>query len=383
MANFEIHIAQTDEQRKEVYTFRYRLYVEELQKLKPTGADHERRIIHEPHDDFSTHYFVTDDSGEMCAVFTATRLIDGPVPQMWHDCFDLDRLADLGWDSITLGTRLMLRPDVRGTTVLPRLLNHVYQTTRTDGILYALLYCSPALVALYEQLGFRRYTDSFNTTRAGTYLIPMILLMADTDHLARVRSPFYRLSQNFEPSPTGLDLLSRRFPRLISTVVTRTMSESDLWGLISKRILAGSETPLLQGMTDDEVESVVHKWVMLDVNEGDRVVKQGQMATEMFVVLRGLFEVEVSDRDAKLSLGLLGPGDIFGEMAYFQRLPRTADVMALTDGSVLVLNDGFLDHLMRNQPRICLKVLNNLARVICLRLSSANQRVLEYVETDF
>ena len=55
---------------------------------------------------------------------------------------------------------------------------------------------------------------------------------------------------------------------------------------------------------------------------GDRVLKKGGVARNLFVVLDGTLEV----RDDDGVHAVFGAGDVFGEMAFLLERPRTRDV---------------------------------------------------------
>ncbi len=380
MDRYQIRIAAGPE-REEVYALRYRCYVEELGKTDPPGADHRQKVIHQPHDDCSRHYVALDPLEKICAAFTETPLDEAAVPEWWHGALGLDRLADLDPRTITVGSRLVLRPDVRRSLVLATLLGHVYRAQLEAGRLYALMFCTPALVALYEQLGFRRYTDGFNLSRGGTYLIPMILLLTDREHLRRVGSPLHRLAVGLTLEPPARDLLTKRFPRLAGTVITWARDEDELWAGISRKMFAAAGRSVFEGLSPDEVRSLIRKAALLDVRAGDRITRQGRLDSELFVALEGLFETQLTSGDRVISLGLLGPGEVFGESGFFG-LPRRADVMALTDGQVLVLSDTLLEKLQRSRAPVYVRFMRNLWRVLSDRLSAANERLLESFADD-
>lgn len=376
MSPYQIRQAETPAQREAVYAFRYQCYVEELDKKDTPGAVHDRRVIRQPHDDHSRHFYVEDGPERICAVFTETGLDRGPVPDSWRRIFGLDRWAGIDPRSISVGSRLMLRSDIRGSTLLARLLGHVYRTQLAEGRRYALMYCAPALVALYEQLGFRRYTDSVNPSRGGTYMIPMLLLLTDVAHLRRVGSPFLRLTEGMDLTPPAFGALVARFPKLGQNVVARALAEDELWARISDGLVSEAGPSVFSGLTDEEVRAVIRQAALLDVAAGDRITRQGRMDSEMFVALKGLFEAQLTSGAKTINLGLVGRGEVVGESGFFG-LPRRADVVALTDGQVLVLSDTLLEKLQRSRSPVYVKFMRNLWQVLSQRLTAANERLIE------
>ena len=67
-------------------------------------------------------------------------------------------------------------------------------------------------------------------------------------------------------------------------------------------------------------------------------------------------------------LGQPSRGDVFGEMAYLSEAPRTADVIALSEGEVLVLNQQTMQRAIAEMPAVAARVLFNLSLILSDRL---------------
>ncbi|HVL89134.1 MAG TPA: cyclic nucleotide-binding domain-containing protein [Actinomycetota bacterium] len=88
----------------------------------------------------------------------------------------------------------------------------------------------------------------------------------------------------------------------------------------------------------DAAEVIRHaEWVSVPPKEA--VVRQGREADGFYVIGSGRLEV-VKDRKR---IGLLGPGDYFGEVALLQDSPRTATVRAVTPSRILKLDRAGFD----------------------------------------
>lgn len=105
---------------------------------------------------------------------------------------------------------------------------------------------------------------------------------------------------------------------------------------------------------------------------GNMIVMTEDMGATFYVIEEGRVKISLaSDNLQEVTISLLGPGDFFGEMAILDESPRAADVIALGDVKLLVVqNDNFLNHL-KKYPSISI----NLLRVFCERLRKTNKRV--------
>jgi hypothetical protein len=75
------------------------------------------------------------------------------------------------------------------------------------------------------------------------------------------------------------------------------------------------------------------------VGEGDVLVRQGEPGTDVYLILDGMFVVEVDDRQ----IGEIGPGAVVGERAALAQGKRTATLWARTPGRVASVPSHALD----------------------------------------
>ena len=94
--------------------------------------------------------------------------------------------------------------------------------------------------------------------------------------------------------------------------------------------------------------------LILKMSAEDVIAKEGTEEREVYIILDGLFEVVSHNGNRNLSkerLAVLKKGDVFGEIAFFSVSGRrSADVVAMTDGEVLVLKHSFLKELTVKNP---------------------------------
>jgi CRP-like cAMP-binding protein len=105
---------------------------------------------------------------------------------------------------------------------------------------------------------------------------------------------------------------------------------------------------------------------------GDFAVRAGELDRSFFIISRGAFEVRVPARGGPRRVRVLGPGDLFGEVGFFDGLPRTADVVALEEAEALVLTQAAFQRLRLMHPRLAVRFVLDLGRVLGERFRASD-----------
>jgi CRP/FNR family cyclic AMP-dependent transcriptional regulator len=100
---------------------------------------------------------------------------------------------------------------------------------------------------------------------------------------------------------------------------------------------------------------------------GEVIFKEGDAATEFFVIQRGKVKIRIGNR----LLGTLSDHDIFGEMALIDTAPRSATAIAATDVKLVPVGEKQFLFLVSRTPYFALKIMRVLAR----RLRAQNSAV--------
>ena len=108
---------------------------------------------------------------------------------------------------------------------------------------------------------------------------------------------------------------------------------------------------------------------------GDRVFDEGQAGTDMFIIQNGQIEILKSADGGEHRLALLEEGDFFGEMAILEDLPRTASARAVTACTLVRIDRGTFDQLVKHDSEIAIRMLRKLS----FRLREAGPTLLDGV----
>ena len=110
---------------------------------------------------------------------------------------------------------------------------------------------------------------------------------------------------------------------------------------------------------------------VLDASPGEVVVHEGDPGNAMYLIASGMVSVYRSDRDLGVTVELtkLGSGDNFGEMSLITGDPRSANVAAIEQTRLLVIDTVIFERLVKAVPQVGLKIAARLAH----RIDELNQ----------
>lgn len=98
--------------------------------------------------------------------------------------------------------------------------------------------------------------------------------------------------------------------------------------------------------------------------DGEVICREGEPGNQMYVIQAGHTSVVREEAGSEVVLAELGPGDVFGEMAIFDRKPRSATVRAKGTVRVLTLDKrGFLRR-AHEDPSLAFSILQRMAERI-------------------
>ena len=102
---------------------------------------------------------------------------------------------------------------------------------------------------------------------------------------------------------------------------------------------------------------------------------EGDADTPVYIVLEGQAGMSVPSERGLVSVATLLPGSIFGELSFFDHMPRSARVSALTDCTVLRISEDSFRSLLAKDARVALAFVQELSRILSLRLRQMNRLV--------
>jgi hypothetical protein len=118
-----------------------------------------------------------------------------------------------------------------------------------------------------------------------------------------------------------------------------SFGERTPWGEQDSPAVVAAVESALERSLSSVIMSGGAKPTIRTVPEGENLVRQGEPGTEVFLILDGIFVVEVDDRQ----VAEIGPGAVVGERASLLNGTRTATLWARTPGRVASVPHDALD----------------------------------------
>lgn len=131
---------------------------------------------------------------------------------------------------------------------------------------------------------------------------------------------------------------------------------------------------LFGGLSDGTLDRLAEELPHVRSEPGRMMVVEGDLSTEMFVVIAGELEVVKKAEDGtSVRVAMLGPGDWFGEMGILGIQPRSASVRALAPSLLLSMGTEQVDRLLyRADLKDYALLVMNIARELSRRLRVAD-----------
>jgi len=364
------------EQRQKILKFREQIVVDEL-GVSPLPTADRQHLEEIARDEAARHLFLTAGNKIAGSLRLYTSEMIAPSRDMITN-YGLNAFIDFEPEDISFTDHMAIAKRWRDGKVPALLMAAAFKLARNGGAQFNFTYCPPALVGLYEKIGYRSYIEQYVETGEGLQ-VPMVMVMDDIDHLRAVNSPFARLITSKTTTPGIANWFRNAFPDAADRPVKALRDEDKLWGYLTKQLhqnpLHG--VPLFDALSYNEARQFVKNATTLILRSGDRLARAGDTAFEAFVVLSG--NVEIRDRDGSV-LARFDRGSTVGEIAYLAAMPRTADIVVTQDAEVLVLTQEMFRKTIDSEPAIASKILFNLTLILAERLRATSQNLSSYTQ---
>ena len=133
-----------------------------------------------------------------------------------------------------------------------------------------------------------------------------------------------------------------------------------------------SSVPLFIDLNDEELQGVSDSCTPRKYPKNSMIILEEEFGDIIFIILTGTVKItRVNDEGKEVILSLLGPGEIFGEMAILDGEARSANALAQEDCSLLAIQKSEFLSLLRKNFKISFALMGELAK----RLRKSDQQI--------
>jgi CRP/FNR family transcriptional regulator len=125
-----------------------------------------------------------------------------------------------------------------------------------------------------------------------------------------------------------------------------------------------SKVDLFNGLNKKDLQILAGSSQERKYSAGTALFQQGDTGAGLYVIINGKVRVVQGNNPdrAEVELGTAGAGDVLGEMALLDDMPRSASVIAVEDVTALLLPVWEFRSAVQSNPDIALKLLSVLSR---------------------
>ena len=135
------------------------------------------------------------------------------------------------------------------------------------------------------------------------------------------------------------------------------------------------QVELFEGLGDAELKQVAAICTQKVLHAGEMLIHQGEQGDQLYIVTEGFVEVVLSDsqQQEKRVVVNLGPGQIIGEITLLDQGPRSANVRATAEPTIVQsIHHHDFNNLCEQNNRIGYLVMRNMAADLSFKLRHRN-----------
>lgn len=133
--------------------------------------------------------------------------------------------------------------------------------------------------------------------------------------------------------------------------------------------------PVFGGLNNEALQLILDQSDEVHVSAGDYFFREGDEASSLFVLEKGVVVVERVWNETTIELGQFRRGDCIGEMSLIDLMPRSASVRAKDDCQAIEITNASLHNLYKQSLEQYATIMMNMGREVSRRLRVADDRL--------
>ncbi|ALU40801.1 Crp/Fnr family transcriptional regulator [Kocuria flava] len=137
--------------------------------------------------------------------------------------------------------------------------------------------------------------------------------------------------------------------------------------------------PLFASLDDQAFSALTEELTEVELTRGSTLFHEGDPGDQLYFIVSGKIKLGRTAADGRESLvAIMGPGELFGEMALFDPSPRSTSATAVSETRLMGLKHANLKKVIERSPDVSAQLLQALAR----RLRRTNESLADLVFSD-
>ena len=136
---------------------------------------------------------------------------------------------------------------------------------------------------------------------------------------------------------------------------------------------------IFRNRSSDLLVEFVKKLETVTFHRGEVIFIEGEPGDKLYIVITGKVKIGRRSADGRdILIALMGPLDIFGEIAIFDPILRSSTVTALSQVKLIMIDSCKLKNWLISKPEVCVYLL----QIIAYRLRFSNNFISDQIFTD-
>ena len=155
---------------------------------------------------------------------------------------------------------------------------------------------------------------------------------------------------------------------------------------VSARKMSGAivdfliQMPMFDNLSINELDIVSKHMNVINVYKNKEVFREADKGDYVCFVVEGSLEVlKQTEKGKSVVLTRLRRNSSIGEMAVIDEFPRSATVRSVTKSTLVTLSRASFDRISDDHPRIGIKILKGISRLLSLNLRKTSSRLADYM----
>jgi CRP/FNR family transcriptional regulator, cyclic AMP receptor protein len=134
--------------------------------------------------------------------------------------------------------------------------------------------------------------------------------------------------------------------------------------------------PLFEAVDDEELTQILLVALLKRYPEGAAIITEGTPGGRIHVIREGKVRIsKIIPRYGEEALAILSPGEVFGEVEFFDKRPPSAHAFAHTACEILSVPHVEMAALLAARPGLEAKILWALGQTLARRLRDTNEKL--------